>query len=596
MPSQGTITEEIIRQVRERTDIVQVIGEHVRLIPTGRNFKGLCPFHGEKTPSFIVTPQKQIFHCFGCHKGGDVFKFVMETDQVNFPEAVRRLADRCGVVIPEKRDRESDPQMPLYDLMAAASELYIRALGSNAGKEAREYLTNRGLGPEVATAFGLGFAPNEWDTIASRFGRDDQARKRLEEVGLAVPRKDGNGVYDRFRHRLMIPIHDRSGRVVGFGGRVMTAGEEPKYLNSPETPLFNKRRLLYNLHRALPHIRRADAAIVVEGYLDAISLVAHGVENVVATLGTAITSEQLQLLARNCQTVYFCYDADEAGQRATVRAVGMQRETALVGRIITLSDTPAAGKDDPDSFIRREGREAFLARVQAARDIYSFLIDTRVRALPKPIDIATKDRVVNEFREMVAEVTSPIVRAEIIKALAVALGTDIELLKQTMRPRSVAPQGRSAAGPRPMRDGENEAAEWILRHVLNTPTELARVRARIEPEYFRDPRLRKAFEAICHLQEAHEGRLTVADVVSKLSDPELESRLSELIMSAEDRPEMPLDDCLNDFMQRNLKKIGQILHDKIRTAEQGENIDETLRLTKKLTEIKRLEQALVIHS
>ena len=322
----GLITDEIIAEIRERTDIVHIVGEYVRLQNSGRTFKALCPFHQEKTPSFYVVPDKQIYHCFGCGRGGNVFKFLMEKEHCSFPEAVRFLGKRCGVHIPTDHDPRAEEKGRVFKMLEQVASFWrAQLMDARIGQAPREYLERRGLQASTIQTFLLGYAPPQWDGVLKRFGKDSASVDVLLRAGLIKAREDGSGHYDTFRGRLMIPICDVHGRIVAFGGRVLRAEDEPKYLNSPETEIFNKRKMLFNFKRAIPEIRRENAAIVVEGYLDVISLAQAGIGNVVATLGTAVTPEQIHALARNCDSVYFCYDADAAGQRATLGAISLQR-------------------------------------------------------------------------------------------------------------------------------------------------------------------------------------------------------------------------------------------------------------------------------
>ena len=310
----GFISSETISLIREKTDIISVIGEYVHLINSGRTYKALCPFHKEKTPSFHVIPDKQIYHCFGCGKGGDVFSFLMNLEHLSFPEAVRFLAAKHGIEIPKDYDPDAEKRSDLYKVLTEASELFQKALYSPEGEIARNYLKDRQITEETIKKFKIGYAPESWDYITSRIGKNQQSLNSLEKVDLVKARKEGNGFYDTFRNRLMIPIFDVHGRVAGFGGRVFSKDQEPKYLNSSESETFLKRSMLFNFREALPSIRRLNSAVIVEGYMDVISLWQSGITNAVASLGTALTSEQIQLLARNCENIYFCYDADSAGE------------------------------------------------------------------------------------------------------------------------------------------------------------------------------------------------------------------------------------------------------------------------------------------
>src|SRR5215212_3956320 len=312
------LNDQVIQQVRDAADIVDFIQQVTPLKLAGARYKGLCPFHREKTPSFTVDRSKGLFYCFGCGTGGDVFKFLALTERFTFPEAVEHVASRYGIELPKKKrtQRENDKD-DLYEVLDDASEAFHQALEWKPNA-ADEYLRQRGVAKDIITRYGFGFAPDSWDYILRRLGQK-HGEKKLELTGLVTPRKEKSGYYDRFRNRLIIPIHSDTGAIVGFGGRSLD-GSEPKYLNSPESELFNKSRLLYNLHRSKDAMRRYDRAILVEGYFDAIAIDHAGVPGVVASMGTSLTTGQASLLRRFTRKVVLAYDGDNAGRAATLRA------------------------------------------------------------------------------------------------------------------------------------------------------------------------------------------------------------------------------------------------------------------------------------
>jgi DNA primase len=383
---------DVLDDIRARVDIVELVGQVVNLKRAGENWKGLCPFHTERTPSFTVNPKRGIFHCFGCGAGGDAFRFLMRHDRLGFPEAVRALAERTGVVLAASREAEPEAAGKLEALrrvMALAAEFYSRSLWEAGGVKAREYLDTRGVDSEVARRFGLGYAPASWDALLSRMKTEGIGDDLLVQAGLVLPRQTGGGFYDRFRGRLLFPIRDTQGRVVAFGGRAL-AGEEPKYLNSPETPLYVKGQILYALDVARAAMRERSRAILVEGYLDCLMAHQHGFTETVAALGTAFTPAQLGLLRRHADEVIALFDADAAGQKAATRIEemmtdgpdiqdlgwsvsrtgGFERAGVFSVRVAVL---PAG--HDPDSLLRAEGAEALRARLDAARSLLSFVLD-----------------------------------------------------------------------------------------------------------------------------------------------------------------------------------------------------------------------------
>jgi DNA primase len=346
-------------RVKQQADIVRVIGEYVRLKKSGQNFSGLCPFHQEKTPSFSVSPVKQMYYCFGCGKGGDVFQFVMELDKSPFPEAVRTVAEKCGITIPKPRERspeerrENQQRTSLVDMHREAATFFSKhLLGSAEGKAALGYLEDRGLDRESITRFGIGFAPSGGDALF-RTLKQKFAEKDLEVSGL-VGREQSGRFYDRFRRRIMFPISNEAGKVIAFGGRAM-GDDMPKYMNSPETPIYSKSNTLYHLDRAKEALRHSDFAVLVEGYMDAIAVARAGIGNVVASCGTSLAEPQIKLLSRFTQRIVVNYDPDTAGQAATERSLALLLEKEFDVRVLALP-----GGADPDKFIKEQGKVAAL--------------------------------------------------------------------------------------------------------------------------------------------------------------------------------------------------------------------------------------------
>ena len=383
-------SSQILDEIRSRVDMVELVGQSVNLKRAGENWKGLCPFHTEKTPSFTVNPKRGIFHCFGCGVGGDAFGFLMRQDRLGFPEAVRALAQRAGVELPTQRTPETDGKLEgLRRVMALAAQFYTDALWAKEGAKAQAYIESRGVDLEVARRFGLGYAPDGWNALLSHMAKEGVTDTELVSAGLALPRQNAPGFYDRFRGRLLFPIRDLQGRVVAFGGRAMGA-EEPKYLNSPETPLYVKGQMLYALDVAREGMRQKNRAVVVEGYLDCLMAHQHGFTETVAALGTAFTSAQLGLLRRYAEEVVSVFDADAAGQKATSRLEEMLTDVMDLRNLgWSVSRTGSFEKagyfpikvavlpegHDPDSFLRAEGAQALQSRLDAARSILDFVLE-----------------------------------------------------------------------------------------------------------------------------------------------------------------------------------------------------------------------------
>ena len=434
----ASYSQAALDEIRAEVDIVDLVSRFVNLKKAGQNWKGLCPFHMEKTPSFMVNPRKGIFHCFGCGVGGDAFGFLMRQDKLSFPEAVRALAKQAGVALPEDRggDGGERGREELFRAMTLAWHFYVDQLSKAAGERARQYLDQRGIDSEVARRFGLGLAPEGWDALASFMKSEKVTEDVLVAAGLAISREGGTGVYDRFRGRLLFAIRDLQGRVVAFGGRAF-GDEQPKYLNSPETPLYTKGNLLYAADLARPAIQAKNRALLVEGYVDCLMAHQHGFTETVAALGTAFTPAQLGLLKRYCDEAVLFFDADAAGRKAAERAEELLEPTGssmawAVNRTGAIESSGAlrlrvallpAGHD-PDTFLRERGAAAFEERIAAARSLLAYALD---RAIADP-DGATGPRArTNAFARaalMLAKVADAQEAALLSREAAQKLGVD----------------------------------------------------------------------------------------------------------------------------------------------------------------------------
>lgn len=374
-----SIPREFINDLLSRCDIVEVIDARVALRKKGSNYAACCPFHNEKTPSFTVSPSKQIYHCFGCHASGNAIGFIMEYDRLSFVEAIADLAKQLGLTVPQqvKTAASSKPQPDLYHLLEQASQYYQQQLRLN--PQAIAYLKSRGLTGKIAKEFAIGYAPAEWDGLLKKLNTSNETAAQLLAAGLIIKKNDG-GYYDRFRDRIMFPIRDRRGRVIAFGGRIIANGE-PKYLNSPETAVFHKGNELYGIYEACLITRELPRFLVVEGYMDVVALAQHGINYAVATLGTATSAEHLQRLFRLTSEVVFCFDGDSAGQTAAWRALEIALPLLQDGWQIRFLILPES--EDPDSLIRKEGLEGFNQRINEAMPLAEFLFTT----MTKKVDV-----------------------------------------------------------------------------------------------------------------------------------------------------------------------------------------------------------------
>ncbi len=436
--------EEAKEAVRGATDIVQLIGEKVRLRRVGTRWSGLCPFHNEKTPSFTVNPERQIWHCFGCNKGGDVFAFLMETDKVTFPEALGILAERAGIELPKgERGPGAAVRDRLIQANALASDFFQASFRSEAGQKARDYLAGRGFAGPLLDEFHVGWAPDQWEALATALGKLLPA-KTLEEAGLTIRRGDGSH-YDRFRNRVIFPVETAPGKTAGFGARAIVPEDQPKYLNSSESAVFRKGSLLFGLPQARSAIRERKVILVAEGYLDVLRLHAAGFTNAVATCGTALTPEHARSLARFEVDVVLVYDGDAAGVRAADRGLDPLLGAGLAVRVLLL---PSG--EDPDSFLAKSSRDAFATLLAEARDVPGFLAEATIGGGPEGADPSLEARV-RRFVGLLQRVEDPIRRRLLVRRGAEAFGLEEGVLLEA------AAKGTPGAGlknSRPARSGE----------------------------------------------------------------------------------------------------------------------------------------------
>jgi len=421
-------------KVKQQADIVRVIGEYVRLKKSGQNFAGLCPFHAEKSPSFNVHPVKQIYHCLGCQVGGDVFKFVMEMEKCAFPEAIRIVAEKCGIAVPAQKDRspeerkENQIRALLVEIHREAQTFFVKQLeGTPEGRAARAYLEDRGLDAETITRFGIGFAPSGGDTLL-RHLRTKYKEPVLVESGLISRDQQNNRLFDRFRRRITFPIANESSKIVAFGCRAL-GDDMPKYLNSPESPIYSKSNILYHMDRAKDALRRQDFAILVEGYMDAIAVARAGISNVVASCGTSLAEAQIKLLGRFTKRVIINFDPDAAGQAAAERSVTLLLEHDFEVRVLTL---PSVGnkKADPDLFLRERGKDEYIKLMKGAPPYVDYLI-----ARARQMDLTTgegKIRALNFLMPYVQKIPNSILRSEWATRISQQLRIDEPVLRAAL--------------------------------------------------------------------------------------------------------------------------------------------------------------------
>ncbi len=506
----------VLARLRDAIDALEVVGDHVRLSQRGRRWIGLCPFHEEKTPSFSVDPERGLYYCFGCHAGGDLIDFVMRAEKRTFPEAVSQLARRFGIALPERDPATAarrDAVEQLRSVLEEAQAWYVAQLAGPAGEPAQEELSRRGFGPDTWTGFGFGWAPDDWRQLLGHLAHR-HTEKIIVAAGLAVLPERGGRPYDRFRGRITFPIRSADGRLVAFGGRALGSGE-PKYLNSPEGPLFAKRSTLFLLDRARRAIADAGHAVVVEGYFDALSLHRVGVGNAVATLGTALTAEHARALRRLAPQVLLCYDADQAGQRAAVAGSRILLETGLEVAMLRLPEGV-----DPDDVVRSGGEDAF-------REILAHpvsLLDTLLAGLSG--DPAARRHAGIEVAEIVGRARDPVTRYQLLEELARRLDLPLEVVRE--RAGTIAPgAARERARQAPSFPGERLLIRILLE---GSPAWRRRLLDTTEPELLADPRVRDILAAaheLGALEEAGPQAYTRA-LVDRLGASEATHLVAEL--------------------------------------------------------------------
>lgn len=534
-------TRSDLDEIRIRANIVEVVSEYVTLKKAGRNYLGLCPFHREKTPSFSVNPDKQIFYCFGCGEGGDVFSFLMKINNMAFPEALRLLAGKLGIALPQSgrtEEKGPDRKEKLIKVNTMAADFFFRSLNGASGAAARKYLRNRGIGDEIIEEFRLGLAPDGWRNLRGELERRRVPLKVAEEAGLLV-KKTGESTpsdyYDRFRARLMFPVENLSGQIVAFGGRIMGQGE-PKYLNSPESPVYIKGRCLYGLSRSREEIRKQGFAILVEGYFDAISMWAAGIRNVAATLGTALTRDHMALLRRFTSEIVLIFDPDDAGLKAVERSLKLFLAEKVSARIVILPD-----KYDPDEYVRKSGKEAMLEQISRAQSLIDFFIDNHVVPGKRPEENISSLRESLAFLESIDDVLQ---RNLFIKRASERLGID----EQVFKSEANKPERKQPGDVRKGKKGRQiDPVELNLIEMIIQNREMARPAMEKKIfSFFLDPELKGFGEKIAWEKTG----ASVSELVSMLDDTDLRDRILRTLASEPSYDETSFERLFTDTMRK----------------------------------------------
>ncbi len=591
------IPEDKITEIKNSADIVDVVSEAVLLKKTGKNYVGLCPFHSEKTPSFTVSPEKQIFYCFGCTEGGNVISFLMKHGGISFPDAARSLARRYGIDLPTQmmspeQKRRIGERERLLEINRHAMDFFRKGLlDSHSGKQAMTYLQKRGIKDDIVNRFNIGYAPEGWDNLSNYFSKRSIPLALVEKAGLIVSKKNKQGFYDRFRDRIIFPIIDASMQVIGFGGRIMD-DSMPKYLNSPETPVYNKRRSLYGIHRAKNKCRESETVYIVEGYFDLLALHQHGIENSVATLGTALTVEHVRVLKGNASRVILVYDSDDAGIKAVLRSIGIFMEAAVDARITVLPEGY-----DPDSYIIEFGHESFINAVSKARSIMSFLIDSAVKKHGRSIE--GKIRIISELKGALASINDSVARSLYVKELAERIGieeaTVLEKVREvsarnidrgqtSARSKSNIGRGLPRLGGQDKINGKGYQGKWvklerqIVSMMLQSPQILSEIDKRNILDFFEDNDLKAIGQLVLSRKDI--PNIKISDIINLIEDKQRWNIAARLAIGDS---KWNHEDCLNviDRFESIRKRDESTLIDKIKEAEKNDDLDRLKELLNK---------------
>ncbi|MBH31075.1 MAG: DNA primase [Candidatus Marinimicrobia bacterium] len=541
------IPPDTIDRIRDSAEILDVISDYVELRRRGRNHFGLCPFHPEKTPSFSVAPDKQIYHCFGCGAGGNAISFLMEYEKISFVEALKKLAERYAIELNLHREDGSEEFFSqLYTVQNHALSLFSKKLRSNEGVKVRDYLSSRGLSDETVELFDLGYAGDGWDHLLSVIKANKVAQEVIDKCGLFT--RTNKGVFDRFRNRLMFPITNRADRVVGFGGRDIAGESDAKYLNSPETPIYNKREILYGMSRTMEAGRKDRTLIVVEGYIDFLQLYQHGIKNIAATSGTALTTGQVSQLRKFADTVYIAYDGDTAGRKAAISAGYNLMKGGVTAKIVNVPEG-----SDPDSWVKESGADTFRREQENASDVITFHFENTSLNLS---NASERSRLADEITMELASINDEIIRRDLVRQVAERMAVDEETIIRKVRKsgrravsQPAATPEADPASPSSVAKAEREIVKLLASGNRNVADLL---KANTDLETFLDPIMKTLADYLLRVG-AENGNLSGAlDLFQEKSDRERASRIL-LESAAEEDPHRVAVDCLITLEQSPLK-------------------------------------------
>lgn len=563
----GRIPDNLLEDILSRVDIVEVISSYLPLKRAGRNFKVNCPFHHEKTPSFMVSPDRQIYHCFGCGESGNAFKFLMRYERMEFPEAVEALARKTGVVLPQSKDEDYktvSQGTQLYKVNELSVLFYENNLNSKDGARAKDYLLKRGLKPETIKSFKLGLALDKWDGLINYLRLKNVPLSLIEKAGLIIP-KEGGGYYDRFRNRIIFPIFDVRSRPLGFGARVLDESF-PKYVNSPETPIYTKGKNLFGLNLAKEGIRENDFVVVVEGYLDFIIPYQEGLRSIVASQGTALTLEQVRLLKRYTHNVVMVYDGDTAGELATLRSMDIFIEEDMNVRIVSLQEG-----FDPDSFVRKNSATKFKEIIEQAQNLFDYKLGILKRR-HNPREIEGKAKIASDMLETIYKFKNAVLKSEYIKKLASALDIREEALLQELKKIKQDKPYENANEVVHKKDFNiNPTEKLLIKLMLEETGLISRIRQSLKPQDFQDDRISRIVSIMFELVE--QGKNIEPSVLMNdfFKDEDIAQVVCESMFlpldSSMQHKERIVDDCVQRIKSERLKLRKVNLHEQIKQAQ-----------------------------
>ena len=574
----GLIPDNVINDIQTRCDIAEVISGYIPLKRAGRNFKANCPFHQEKTPSFMVNPSKQIYHCFGCGAGGDVFGFVMKYENIEFPEAVKMLARKAGVVIPERSEKARE-EASLTEKLLKANELavhfYQDMLTKPAAAAAREYLAKRDIGADTIKEFKIGFAPDSWDSLLNLAKTRGFTPQFLSQAGLVNQRNDASGYYDKFRNRIIFPIFDARSRTVGFGARILQAGGKqpaadgedvslPKYMNSPETALYRKSNILYGLNFSKDAVRQNDRVAIVEGYMDFLIPYQEGFHEIVASCGTSLTLDQIKLLKRFTNNVIMVYDADAAGETATLRNLELFLEEDVR---IGISRLPTGY--DPDSFVREKGIKAFMGLIEKAQTLFDYKLSLLTEKYNKKT-LDGKMSIINNMLPTIAKVRNAVVKFDYIRQLSEVLSVDEESVRMELK--KIRDYSEKATGQKIYDHAAGEKGhasnteKLLLGLMLDRNDFIGKVKGEIGDEYFHNELVKKI---VCALYDFCDSKkeISASRLINHFNDQAVASFLAEVISCMDEVMDKDkcFQDCIcrlkKDFMKSRLDALSKMIRE-----------------------------------